>query len=240
MSWLTRLCAPLRPQAWPLPGACWTCLAWGRDRICPDCRRTFAAPQSRCQGCALRLPEGSTTPLCGHCVKAPLGLDACWAAVDFQPPWDGLLHALKYRSQTGTAAALAELLADTLPRAQPIDAILPVPLHEARLRTRGHNPSALLAQALARPWQLPVREDCVLRVRDTPSQTRLDRSARQRNLREAFALAPQAEVRGQHLLLVDDVLTTGATLAALAQLLRRHGAASIQACVVARTPDPHA
>jgi len=235
-----KLLQRLHPRAWPLPGGCWVCLSWSSARICADCRSSFARPLPRCSGCALPLPPGTQSALCGHCLREPLGLAHCLAAVDYQAPWDGLLHALKYQGQLGAAVALAELLPEPpahLPRPQ---GLLPVPQHEARLRERGHNPAEQLANALGRRLQLPVRHDWLLRLRDTPSQTRLDRPQRQANLRNAFALAPGVPVRGGHWVIVDDVLTTGATVAALTQELHRHGAASVQAWVLARTPDPHA
>ena len=236
MNWLQHL----HPRAWPLPGGCWVCLGWSSARICADCRRAFARPLPRCSGCALLLPPGAHSNLCGHCLREPLGLAHCLAAVDYQAPWDSLLQALKYRGELGAAVALAELLPEPPPGPPRPQALLPVPQHEARLRARGHNPAEQLAMALGRRLNLPVQSDWLLRLRDTPSQTKLDRPQRQANLRGAFAVAAGAPVRGGHWVIVDDVLTTGATVAALAQELQRHGAASVQAWVVARTPDPHA
>jgi ComF family protein len=224
------------PRHWPLPGACWVCLAWSRERVCAACRARFAPAVLRCTGCALPLPSsGQSADLCAACLKHPLGLQACHCAVDFSPPWDELLHALKYRSALGVVDALAELWP---PMATPPQVWLPVPLHPSRLRSRGHNQSLLIAQALSRRWPAPVWSNALLRLRDTPSQTQLSREQRRRNLRHAFALSPATTVRGLHLGLVDDVLTTGATLAELSELLQRHGAASVQAWVLARTPAP--
>ncbi|WP_374437134.1 ComF family protein [Inhella sp.] len=230
----------LHPRAWPLPGGCWVCLGWSGARICADCRNAFARPLPRCGGCALPLPPGTHSALCGHCLQEPLGLTHCLAAVDYRAPWDGLLQALKYRGELGAAVALAELLPEPPPELPRPQALLPVPQHEARLRERGHNPAEQLARALGRRLNLPVQRDWLLRLRDTPTQTQLNRPQRHANLRGAFALAAGAPVRDGHWVIVDDVLTTGATVAALAQELLRHGAASVQAWVVARTPDPRA
>jgi ComF family protein len=180
------------------------------------------------------------TPLCGHCLRDPLPLQAVFAAVDYQPPWDELLHALKYGQALGLLPALAELLVQRLDRDGAPRAgvtLLPVPLHPRRLGDRGYNQAALLAEVLGQRLDLPLQLDALHRIVDTPTQTRLGRRERLANLRQAFALS--GKVRGLHLVLVDDVMTTGATLATLAALLQREGAARVDAWVLARTPDPH-
>lgn len=225
----------LDPRQWPLPGGCWICRGWGRERLCRPCVERFVATGPRCVRCALPLQA----PLCGHCLRDPLPLQAVYAALDYQPPWDGLLHALKYGQALGLLPALAELLLARLARDEAPRAgvtLLPVPLHPRRLGERGYNQAALLAQALGQPLGLPVQLDALHRVVDTPTQTRLGRRERLANLRLAFALS--GVVAGRHLVLVDDVMTTGATLATLAALLQREGAARVDAWVLARTPDP--
>ena len=118
--------------------------------------------------------------------------------------------------------------------------LLPVPLHAQRLAQRGHNQSQRLALAMGQALGLALAPPCVQRLADTAPQAQApSREARWRQLKHAFALLPHAEVEGRHFALVDDVMTTGATMSALATLLRRHGAASVQAWAVARTPRPH-
>ncbi|WP_374657866.1 ComF family protein [Inhella sp.] len=222
----------LNPAQWPLPGGCWICRDWSRERLCGPCVERFAAPRPRCLHCALTL----ATPACAHCLRDPLPLHSVQAAVDFEPPWDTLLHALKYEAALGLAPALAALM----PAPPPGSLLLPVPLHPTRLGERGHNQSTLLARELARRCALPCAERVLERVIDTPTQTQLSRTERMKNLRHAFALAPGHSVQGRHCVLVDDVMTTGATLATLARLLLAHGAVRVDACVVARTPEPDA
>ena len=176
-------------------------------------------------------------PHCAHCLREPLPLTAVHAAFDFAAPWDALLHAFKYQQALGLAPAFAQLLSQG--RAAPPDALLlPVPLHLHRLGERGYNQAAVLAEHLAPRLQLPVAVDGLRRLIDTPSQTQLSRKERLGNLRHAFALTPGFSVQGRHCLLVDDVMTTGATLATLATLLLRHGASRVDAWVLARTPAP--
>ncbi|MBH9553173.1 ComF family protein [Inhella gelatinilytica] len=232
-----RLLSRLHPRNWPLAGGCWVCLAWGSDRVCTDCRALFLPQRLRCSGCALPLPApppGDGLSLCGACLREPLGLDHCHAAVDYQEPWADLLKHMKFRGHL----VVAEVLVPLWPLGVPPDVLLPVPQHPDRLVERGFNPPEVLAQALARRTGWAVQTGWLLRPVPTPPQTRLTRAERHDNLRGAFALSPRAQPRGLHIALVDDVLTTGATLSALAQLLRRQGAAQVSAYVAARTPDP--
>ncbi len=159
------------------------------------------------------------------------------AAVDYIAPWDGLLHAFKYQQALGLGPALAQLLSQRLDA--PAGALLlPVPLHAKRLGERGYNQAAVLAQQLAQMQQLPWAVDGLRRLVDTPTQTQLSRKQRLSNLRHAFALAPGFSVQDRHCVLIDDVMTTGATLSLLASLLLRHGAQRVDAWVLARTPAP--
>ncbi|MBP8145807.1 MAG: ComF family protein [Inhella sp.] len=223
----------LNPTRWRLPGGCWICREWGSERLCAPCVAHFAAARARCPTCAMPQPG----PHCAACLREPLPLDAVQAAVDFEPPWDDLLHQLKYGAALGLAPALGALMAARM--ALPEDALLlPVPLHPRRLGERGYNQAALLAAELARALRRPWRPDLLRRVIDTPAQARLTRAERLRNLRHAFAPASGFEAAGGSFVLVDDVMTTGATLATLAGLLRAAGAARVEACVVARTPEP--
>lgn len=224
--------ALLSPTQWPLPGGCWICRDWGWARLCDACLQRFAPALPRCPRCALPLQA----PHCAACLREPLPLDAVHAAVDYQPPWDGLLQALKYEQALGLAPPLAALLARDAPSPPPGCLLLPVPLHRRRLRERGYNQSQLLAQALAERLALPVDLRLIERVADTPAQARLSRRERLANLRQAFALRGPAPQRP--CLLIDDVMTTGATLATLATLLRAAGVPGVSAWVVARTPEP--
>jgi ComF family protein len=150
------------------------------------------------------------------------------------------IHALKYGGRPVVATPLGRLLADLAPGVVPAppaewaEGLVPVPLHRARLAERGFNQAELLAAPCAARWRLPVFGRVLVRTRPTPPQTDLDAAARRANVRNAFAVPRPAEVRGRRLLLVDDVLTTGATADAAAQALRAAGAAAVGVLTLAR------
>ncbi len=220
-----------------LPSQCALCHAWPAERVCQSCRQRFARPQLRCVRCAAVLARAQAD--CRSCGDEAPPLDACCAAVDYGYPWSELLARFKFEGDIGWAAPLARLwegdarVEELLACAQ---LVLPIPLAAARLRTRGYNQALLLARALRPP--APVRSDVLLRVRATVAQSSLARERRAANLRGAFAVAEPARpgLRGRRVLLVDDVMTTGATLHTAARTLRAAGASWVGALVLARTP----
>ena len=218
-----------------LPSQCAVCHAWPARRVCDGCAARFAQPRARCLRCAIPVPEGVSE--CGACLREPPGMDACFAAVDYGYPWAGAIAEFKFRGDPGWAAALATLLRSTPwvePALEAADIVLPVPLSRERLQERGFNQAALLARHIA---GAKVDTALLLRLVATEAQSSLPRSQRLRNLHRAFAVEPTraTALQGQRLVLVDDVMTTGATLNAAAQALRAAGAAHITALVVART-----
>ncbi len=231
-----------RLVAW-LPSQCAICHAWPARRVCDACAARFAQPQARCTGCALPLPTSGHAPegmRCGACLRTPLGLDRCVAAVDYAYPWAGIVGQYKFQADPAWAPTLARLLHST-PWAEPLmdaaDWVLPIPLSAHRLRERGFNQALLLARILA-----PAKTDAtlLLRLHDTQAQSNLGRAQRLRNLQGALAVDPlrAAALQGRSVLLVDDVMTTGATLQAAALALRQAGARTVSALVFARTPPP--
>ena len=179
-------------------------------------------------------------PLCGACVRQPPPLDLCFAAVDYAFPWSQLVGRFKFRGEPGWAATLARRMADIPGVAGELaqaDLVLPMPLARARLAERGFNQAWLLARRRAAAKADPL---LLLRLRETGSQTALDRAARRRNVEGAFGLEPlrAQAVRGRRVLLVDDVMTSGASLHAAAGVLRQAGAARVSAVVLARTDLP--
>lgn len=224
-----------RAMAGRVPSQCAVCHGWPAQRVCDACAARFAQPAARCRHCALRVPQG--VEVCGACLRDPPLFDTCIAAVDYAYPWAGALAQFKFQGDPGWAGALATLMRST-PWAEPAleaaDRVLPVPLSAERLRERGFNQSALLARHLA-----GARTDTrtLLRLHASEAQSGLPRAQRLRNLRNAFALEPAraAALRGQRVVLIDDVMTTGATLRAATQALREAGVGHVTALVLART-----
>lgn len=173
--------------------------------------------------------------LCGRCLLAPPPFARAVAALDYGFPWDRLVLRWKQSGELALTGLFAPLMRQALADEAPVDAVLPMPASPARLRERGYDHALLLARAV------DARADGTLlrRWRDTPHQTGLDRAARQANLRGAFMLAPgrRAAVQGRHLALVDDVMTTGASVTEASRVLLQAGAASVSLWLLARTPE---
>jgi len=227
----------LKGMARAAPARCEVCHAWPAQPVCPACEARFAGPCHRCRTCAAALPDGIDQ--CGRCLRTQPALDACHAAVSYGYPWSGLVARFKFAGEAGWAHAFADLLARDLAVRHDLQAahsVVPMPLSPQRLAQRGFNQAHELARRLA-PAKVDPR--LALRVRDTESQADLHHDARLANVRRAFAIDPAraASVRGQAVVLVDDVMTTGASLGALAQVFREAGAASVAAVVFARTED---
>jgi ComF family protein len=147
------------------------------------------------------------------------------------------LHAFKFGGQRALARPLGDLIADIEPSALPVaepDLLIPVPLHPRREQERGFNQALLLARRLGRAWALPVRSDVLSRTQATSSQTHLTAEERRANVRRAFSLRRPEIVAGRHVILVDDILTTGSTASACAACLREGGAATVGVLTVAR------
>jgi ComF family protein len=218
-----------------LPAQCEICHAWPSQVLCEACCNTFLKPRQRCHSCALAAPAGQTQ--CGECLRHPPVLDACIAAVAYEYPWSGCIARFKYGAQPGWARPLAELLGRAPGASQALqhsDLVLPMPLSGARLAERGFNQAHELAKRLA---PAKTRSGVLLRIRDTPPQQQLDRAERIRNVSGAFMAAPEAwsSLAGSKLLLVDDVMTSGASMRAAAAALKQAGAASVVGLVLART-----
>lgn len=221
-----------------LPTQCAVCRGWSARRVCADCAQRHAAFKPRCSGCAIGVVAG--VQRCGACITAPLPFAHAVAAVDYGFPWSGLVAALKFHAALDLCDGLAQLLANavrhsavTLP---PL--VLPVPLGDDRQAERGMNQAWELARRVAARLQLRSNAALLTRRIETPHLAELPRDERARAIRGAFALAPgaTASLRGQHVAMVDDVMTTGATAAEAARVLLSGGAASVQLWVFARTP----
>ncbi|MDM4767591.1 phosphoribosyltransferase family protein [Pelomonas sp. SE-A7] len=177
---------------------------------------------------------------CLACLREQPPLDRCVAALDYAFPWDRLLQRYKFHQGIELRRPLLDLLDQSLDAAEVAmpDWLLAVPLSEQRLRERGYNQAHELAKALAQRRGLRCDADLLQRLRQGPSQSSLPLAERKDNVKQSFAVEPSrlAELRGTQVALLDDVMTTGATLFELARSLRQAGVAGVQAWVLARTP----
>lgn len=226
---------------------------------CPSCRTIVGEDGSFCAPCWSRL-HFLTAPMCACCglpFAYSIGDEAlCGACAEAQPPFGraraalvynatsaGLVLALKHGDRTGLARVMAGMMARAaalMLADRPI--LVPVPLHARRLRARRFNQAALLARMLARNADLPVITAALERVRDTPISRGMSRRRRAENVRGAIRVRKRvaAHIKGAHILLVDDVMTTGATAEACARALRRAGAARIDVVTFARVTHDNA
>ncbi len=222
-----------------LPQACLLCGQLDRDALCAHCQRDLPHMGPACRQCALPLPESASGQICGECLSNPPAFDLSVAAFGYQSPVRELLHMLKFRESFSIAPLLGRQLAHAVARLDPPrpDLVIPVPLHHARLGERGFNQALLLARPAARQLGLKLLPDGCRRPLATQAQSELALDQRQRNLRRAFAV--NTEVQGKRIAIVDDVMTTGATLDSLARTLKQAGAREVQAWCVARTGRQH-
>jgi ComF family protein len=211
--------------------------------VCPSCGGSSAA--GLCRVCAALLRRVQDP--CGVCgLERPVAicpkqavrwrLAAVAAPFTYAPPLDDLIHSLKYRGARRLGRTLALAALETLrERASCVDALAPVPLHPRRLRSRGYNQATEIARILGRELALPVLLRGVRRNRDARPQAGLAAHERARNVAAAFVV--DRRLAGLHVAIVDDVITTGATVNALAEALLDAGASRCEAWAVARTPE---
>lgn len=197
--------------------------------LCHACDTSLPSlAHSHCPVCALPTLDNA---VCGNCLKSPPHFKRTVAAYAYAFPLDKLILTLKYGAQLHLAEYLGDKLLQEV-RLLP-DCLVAMPLHPERLKQRGFNQSQQLANHAGRQLKLPVLRSACQRVRDTPSQSTLPWNERRKNLRKAFSCT--SEVAGKHVAVVDDVMTTGATLNELSQALLDAGATEVSAWVVART-----
>jgi ComF family protein len=218
-----------------IPCACLLCGAEASDRaLCAGCLADLPwHSQPQCPQCATPTPGGL---VCGACLKRPPAFDHTVAALAYTFPLDRLIPRLKYNGRLAIAPLLGDSLAQTVAHHPRPDRLIAMPLHATRIRERGFNHATEIARAVAKPLGLPLDTTSCQRIRDTPPQMGLKHDARRRNVRGAFTCT--GHVEGQHIALVDDVMTTGTSLDELAATLKRAGAREVTCWVVARTPPP--
>jgi len=216
------------PQRCPV---CQTALSSGRELMCQNCMFKFREKKRLlgpyCPSCKRQLP--SLSDGC-ECEESDQALEAVFSLGVYDEETEALIENFKYRRKRRLGAFLSELLSEGLLDSAKLpgaDFIVAVPLHKRKLRERGFNQSKIIASQLSEKLGIPVLPDSVIRKRNTRSQTGLSREERRKNVKDAFKLTGKVDLEGRRLLLVDDVLTTGATVSECARTLKSAGAERI-------------
>lgn len=226
-----------------LPPRCPICRALISEQghVCPTCWLALdVISEARCGHCALPFLVEGENGLCGACIQTPPAFDGASAPVLYQGAGRDLILALKHSKQFAAVPAMARLIANDLTRnsaeVSEMDMIVPVPLHWRRRLYRRFNQSQLLAAALAKSMRLPLDNTSLVKKRSTPSQGKFGREGRFDNVKAAFEVPDRCNgaIAGKKIILVDDVLTTGATAASCAHALKKAGADYVHVAVFAR------
>ena len=224
-----------------LPSRCAACRHWPSHGLCANCYALFLRRTSCCIRCAIPMPA-TAQQICGQCLTHPFAFDATIAAVPYTDSWRQLVQRFKFHQGTEYARVIAQLMQMTI--AQHLndnrpDLIVPIAAAPSRMRERGYNQAWEIARPLAKLLQLPCASNVLIRTHEHDSQTHRKRKERFKALRHAFTASPrwQGHLAEKHIALVDDVMTTGATLDAAARALKAAGAGQVSAWVFARTPE---
>lgn len=197
-------------------------------------------PGARCARCDRPFPSSIVTTysphhVCQPCAVRPPSYTRAWTLYPYMPPLQHAIRLFKYQGKVSLAAPLADLMIARLPALNPVDMIIPVPLHVQRLREREFNQSLLLADRIGHRLNIPVVYTNLIRTVPTPPQTTLSRKSRHKNLRRSFAVRRPEAIAKKRILLIDDVFTTGTTVNECAKALRRAGSADVFAITLSRT-----
>ena len=223
-----------------LPSSCALCGKEHDAALCDGCRKQFFSQEKqRCPCCGIPLPGAALDSLCGNCLKQQPAFDATIVATDYPPPVDRLVLALKFGKRLEMAPLFAQILYPATKGMLLPHLLTAVPLGPQRLVERGFNQALEIAKPLSRQMRVKLDTHLVARHKETRAQARLHPDERQKNIRNAFIVPAAAmnRVRGRHVGIVDDVMTTGDTLNELAATLKRFGATRVTNIVFARTPQ---
>jgi ComF family protein len=204
-----------------------------RRVVCAACELSLPFLASTCARCAVPLPCDG---ICGECQRREPAFDDAMAAFEYRFPLDRMVHRFKYGGDLAVGRWLALRLADRLAPVTRPDLLVAPPLADSRLRTRGFNQAVVIAAHVGKRLRVRHGVAAFTRIRETSPQPGLNRRQRLANLRDAFGC--ELDLSGEHVAIVDDVMTTGATSHALAKLLKARGASRVSVWAVARAPDP--
>ena len=209
--------------------------------VCPPCRAAivFNRPPF-CRKCSRYLGI-SATNICKECRNAKPSFDFAWSACLYEDPLKDLIHRFKYGQKTQLRRLFAEMTISFIKEygldTQQFDAIVPIPLSATRSRERGYNQAQLLAQELAREFSIPLAQNQLRRIRHTHPQSFLDEKQRWTNIKGAFTIRKLKNFERKNILLIDDLLTTGATASEAARVLKNAGAGTVGVLTLAITAE---
>lgn len=211
------------------------------NNLCEYCQNTIIHPDNVCHQCAEPVStedceQDPDSILCGRCLSNSPYFDHTFFAGLYRPPLSDLLHQFKFNQSPELKNLLAKLFVDQyLKDEKPMpEALISIPLHKKRLRQRGYNQAQLIAKVLSKKFQIPLINSQIIRVKNTIEQSTLKSYQRQKNVRKAF------EIKGsfpKHVAIVDDIVTTGSTVNAVAQLLKKRSVTQIDIWAIAKTPQ---
>ncbi len=211
-----------------------------QEQLCPSCKASIApnAPPF-CLGCARHLEHFSVDGLCASCRAYPPKYDRSWSVCLYNEPMRNLIHAFKYTNKTGLKKTFDALIQSFVAMyhvpMEEFEAVAPIPLHPTRLRERGFNQAQILSELISQRYQLSHKPHLLIRQRFTGSQTQLPAKERFTNLEGAFKINPSESKIPESVLIVDDLLTTGATINAAAAALKDAGTSYVGAMTLAVT-----
>lgn len=228
-----------------LPAQCLLChLPSNQKLICQYCNGSLSIPRPCCLHCGLSLPK--TQDFCGDCLKQKHQFTQLHAVANYQTPYPTLIKKFKYSKQLIFGELLANLLLESIQsnispsQLSKVDYLLPVPLHTKKLYQRGFNQAQLLADKLTKKLHIPILTNTVSRAKETAAQENLSLTERKKNLNQAFVVSNNKKnnIKGRHIIIIDDVVTTGSTVNSLAKALLHAGAQRIDIWCICRTSLP--
>lgn len=229
-----------------LPCICEICARPSGNLLCEKCRLRLTHNDKCCVQCAEELPtkmasvSAPQSKRCGRCISNPPAFQQTFFAYDYNGPVAKLIQRFKFNEALILNQLLTDMVTSRL-RAHDFplpDALIPVPLHPARLKQRGFNQSYELAKSVGKALNIPVHQALLIRTRNTPNQSGLDRKTRENNVKGAFRFQASQDktcLSGKHLAIIDDVITTGSTTREVAKVLKRSGVSRISVIAVAKT-----
>lgn len=220
-----------------MPPICLLCgnLSLNSSNLCAYCKKHIPWLKKTCYQCGIPLSIDDTTIAlrCGECLQSPPSFERTYVCVHYQKPIDRLIQQLKFQKNLSYAQLIGDIMAEKFVVAERPHCLIPVPLHPSRLRERGFNQAIEIARPLSKKLQIPLCLDAFVRIKDTRAQSALNTRERNQNIKQAFAC--KKTMTYKHVAIVDDVMTTGNTLRALADTIKKSGVEKISLWVFART-----